>query len=195
MSVDVKEMRSEIREGAAEAQETMTNAATGAVVSVVEAAADPVGTARKEVRRLAKRGEPVNRRLGREAENTAEDVAGAVDDVVSGNLAERVALRGIKVLRNRARRRDIFGDVLYGGLNLFNTVLDGTARELNKFQDASQPPNRDGDRRRSPARRSTRSRSRSAAARGSARSTAARASGTARRSASRARRSTTRRTS
>src|SRR5579871_3895240 len=159
MSIDIKEMRTDT----AHAEETLANAATGAVVSMAGAAADPVGTTRRQIRRLSKQGEPVNRRISRRAERTAENIAETADDVVSGNLAERVALRGIRIVRNRARRRDMFGDVLYGGLSLLNSVLDGTARELNKFQDASQPPARGSEHRSSPARLST-SRRRTAAA-------------------------------
>lgn len=154
MSIDIKEVRNETREGAGEARETVTNAATGAVVSMMDAATDPVGTARREVRRLARRGEPVNRRVAQRVERTTDEVIETADDVVSGNLAVRLALNGIRVVRNRSRRKDVIGDVLHGGLSLVNTVLDGTARELGKFQQATQPPSRSAERRPSPARRS-----------------------------------------
>ncbi len=151
MTVDIKEVRNET----ANAEESLANAATGAVVSVTDAATNPARTTKREVRRLARRGEPVNRRITRKAERTADDIVETADDVVSGNLAERIALGGIRRVRDRARRKDMLGDVLHGGLSLFNTVLDGTARELGKFQQASQPPTRTGGRRTAPARRSS----------------------------------------
>lgn len=158
MSVDIKEMRNE----ATQAEETVANTATGAVVSMASAMADPVGTTRRQVRKLSRRGEPVNRRVARRAERTAEEIGDTADDIVSGNLAERIALRGIRRVRNRARRTDLLGDVLHGGLSLVNTVLEGTARELGKFREASKPPARTGGRRTSSARRSTARRARTA---------------------------------
>ena len=156
MGIDIKEMR----DGTIEAERTMADATTGVVVSVVDAATDPVGTVRKSVRRLARRGEPVNRRVERRVNRTADEVTEVTVDVVSGNLAERVALYGIRLLRDRSRRQDVVGDVLFRGLTLFNTALDGTASELGKFQKASEPPTRNGERRSAPARRSTSSRAR-----------------------------------
>ncbi len=138
MSIDIKE----IREGAAEAQETVADVATGAIVDLVDAATHPVSTAR----RLERKGEPVNkeirRQVSRQVTRTRKEVVEAVDDVVSGNLAERLTLQGIRATRNRARREDIVGDVLYVGLSLLHRGLRGTVRQLNKLEDASQPPAR-----------------------------------------------------
>ena len=159
MGIDIKEIRDE----AMDAERTMADATTGAIVSVVDAATHPVGTVRKSVRRLAKRGEPVNRRVERRVNRTADEVTETTIDVVTGNLAERFALRGIRMVRDRSRKRDMLGDVLFRGLDLFNTALDGTAKELGKFQKASEPPARSGERRSSPARRSTASRARATA--------------------------------
>jgi hypothetical protein len=162
MSIDIKE----IREGAAEAQETVADVATGAIVDLVDAATHPVSTARRTARRLERKGEPVNqeirRQVSRRVTRTRKEVVEAVDDVVSGNLAERLALTGIRATRNRARREDIVGDVLYVGLSLLHRGLRGTVRQLNKLEGASQPPARSGSTARSasPARRSTAGRTR-----------------------------------
>lgn len=158
MSVDVRE----VREGVADAEETMANAATGAIVSVVDAAINPVGAVRKTVRRLEKRGEPVNRRLERRVERAAGDAMETTVDVVSGNLAERVTLAGIRVVKNRARRRDMMGDVLFRGVELVHKGLNAYAGELSKYQNATEPPTRNGERSSSPARRSARGRARRA---------------------------------
>lgn len=156
MGIDIKE----IRDDAMGAERTVADATTGAIVSVVGAATDPVGTVRKSVRRLAKRGEPVNRRVERRVNRTADGVTETTIDVVSGNLAERAALFGLRMVRDRSRKQDMLGDVLHRGLDLFNTALDGTAKELGKFQRASEPPTRSGERRSGPARRSTSTRAR-----------------------------------
>lgn len=110
----------------------------------------------------ATEGEPVNRRVERRVQEAADDAAEAIADVVSGNLAERLALNGIRVISNRSRKQDLIGNVLHRGLGIFNTVLDGTAKELGKFQAASRPPARSGGRRNTAAaRRSTSRRARS----------------------------------
>jgi hypothetical protein len=170
MSIDIKE----IQEGAAEARETVADVATGAIVEMVGAASHPVSSARRTARRLERQGDPVNTQIRRQVTRTRKEVAEAVDDVVRGNLAERLALKGIRATKNRARRKDIVGDVLYVGLSLLHRGLNGTLRKLNKFEGASQPPARNASA--SPARRSTTSR-----ARRSAGSTIQRATSSARR--------------
>jgi len=170
MSIDIKE----IQEGAAEARETAADVATGAIVDMVGAATHPVTTARRTARRLERQGDPVNTQIRRQVTRTRNDVAEAVDDVVSGNLAQRIALKGIRATKNRARRKDIVGDVLYVGLSLLHRGLSTTVHQLNKFEDASQPPPRSASA--SPARRSGTGR-----VRRGARSSTRRATGTARR--------------
>jgi hypothetical protein len=187
MSINIKE----IQEGVAEAQDTMANVATGAIVDMVDAASHPVSSVRKTARRLERQGDPVNTQLRRQATRTRNQVMESVDDVVSGNLAERLALRGIRLTKARARRKDIVGDVLYVGLSLLHRGLRNTLHELNKFEDASQPPARGSERSprsSSPARRSTAGRARNSGTTRT-RSTARRARRTTRRVATAARRS------
>ncbi len=169
MAIDVQE----IRERAAESRETVADAAMGAAVSVADAASNPVGTARKTVRRLEKRGAPVNRRLQQQVGRSAEQAVETGADVVSGNLAERLALAGIRAAKERARRHDLLGNVLFRGLELVHRGLDGYVEEVDKFRNATQPPTRSGRRTASPARPS-----------------AARTSASARRTSGRARRRT-----
>ena len=159
MSIDIKE----IQEGAAEAQETVADVATGAIVDMVGAATHPVSTVRRTARRLERQGDPVNTQIRRQVTRTRHEVAEAVEDVVSGNLAQRLALKGIRATKNRARRKDIVGDVLYVGISLLHRGLSTTVHGLNKFEDASQPPARSASA--SPARRSTATRTRRGARR------------------------------
>jgi hypothetical protein len=120
----------------------MANVATGAIVDIVDAASHPVSTVRKTARRLERKGDTVNTQLRRQATRTRREVIQSVDDAVSGNLAERLALQGIRLTRARARRQDIVGDVLYVGLSLFHRGLRTTVQGLNKLEDATQPPAR-----------------------------------------------------
>jgi len=144
MSIDINE----IQEGAAEVQDTVADVATGAVVDIVDKATHPITTVRKTARRLERKGEPVNTEIKRQVARTRHQVEDAVEEVVSGSFAERLALRGIRVTKNRARRQDIVGDVLYIGLSLFHQGLTGTRRRLGKLEDATRLPVRTGARRR-----------------------------------------------
>jgi hypothetical protein len=149
MAIDVRE----IRGNAAESQETVANAVTGAAFSVGDAVSDPVGTVRKTVRRLEKRGASANARLQRRVDRTAEKTLDAAADVASGNLAEWLTLAGIRAVKERARRRDMLGNVLFRGLELIHGGLGGYVEELGKFRTATEPPARSGQRRQaSPAR-------------------------------------------
>ncbi|HEX6348469.1 MAG TPA: hypothetical protein VF160_03670 [Candidatus Dormibacteraeota bacterium] len=159
MSIDIQE----IQEGVAEAQETVADVATGAIVDVVDKATHPITSVRRTARRLERKGDPVNTQIKRQVTRTRHEVEDAVEDVVSGNLAERVAIRSLRATKNRARRLDIVGDVLYVGLSLFHRGVGGTRRRLSKLEDASQPPARNGSTTRtaSPSRRRTRTSTRS----------------------------------
>ena len=159
MSVDVKE----IREGVTESEETLANVATGAIASAADAAGSPVSTVRKTVRRLERRGEPINRRIERRVERATDRALDVTVEVVSGNLAERITLAGIRMARDRARRRDTVGNVLFRGMELLHSGLRSYAREVGKFETATEPPARSGERSGSAARRSSRSRPRRAA--------------------------------
>lgn len=156
MGIDIKEMR----DNAIEAQDRAANVATGAIVGLVGAATNPVGAVRSTVRRLDRKGDPVNTQLRRQATRTRNEVIETADDVLSGNLAERVALRSIRMLKDRSRRKDVVGDVLFLGISYLHRGLTAYEREVGKFQDASEPPVRNGESRNSgSARRSTRTRS------------------------------------
>jgi hypothetical protein len=161
MSIDVKE----VRDGVVDTEKAFANVATGAILSAVDAASNPIATARKTARRLEKRGEPVNRRLERRAERTGERAVEATVDVVSGNLAERLTLAGIRLAKARARRRDPIGDVVFRAMELVHRGLKNYVDEVQKFQTATEPPTRNGEHRASPARRSSARRTTRAAAR------------------------------
>lgn len=189
MGIDIREMR----EGAVEAQDTAANVTTGAIVGLVGAATDPIGTVRKTVRRLDRAGDPVNTQLRRRATQTRNEVSETAGDVVSGNLAQRFALHGISMVKDRARRKDVVGDVLFLGLTYLHRGLQGYRSEVGKFETALQPPVRNGETRNSgSARRSTTTRARRTAA--TARRTAKRTARSASSAAGRTRRAAARKT-
>lgn len=142
MEVETKEIRNE----------ALADAATGAVVGLAQAAAEPVRTAQREVRKLERRGAPVNRQLERKAQRSLEQAVETAGEVVDGTIPERVLLSGIRLVRQTARRRDLVGDVAYRTLKVLNGGLEATLKTLNRFESASEPPVRPsrGSSRRSP---------------------------------------------
>jgi hypothetical protein len=167
MEFEVQEINETVSDDANRAAEV----AIGAVAEAADAAAHPVGTVRKQVRRFEKKGEPIKRSLQRRVERTAEGTMDATYDVVSGALPERVALAGIRVLRSQAERKDIFGDFAYRTLQLMNGGLERALKTLNKFENASEPPARATSRRSRPATRRGRGTRRTSRPRGQVRRT------------------------
>jgi hypothetical protein len=173
----------EITETVGEDANRAADVAAGAVVEAADAAVHPISTLKKQARRLEKKGRPITRAAERDVEKAAEQAFEMTYDVVSGALPERVALAGIRVLKNQARRKDVVGDVAFRTLKLMNMGFERALRTLNKFEDASEPPAREPKRR--SATRST-TRRRTAAARSTTRRTTTRARRTTRRTARRA---------
>jgi hypothetical protein len=59
-------------------------------------------------------------------------------------MPEKVALLGIHAIKQRARRKDLIGDVAYRTLELVNRGLGTVLRTLNRFETATAPPARPG---------------------------------------------------
>jgi hypothetical protein len=121
------------------------DAAAGAAVEVVEVMADPAGATDKQVRRLERRGAPVNRRLRRDLRQGADQTARIAGDVLNGTIPERLLILGLRLVKGRARHRDLVGEAAYRSLELVHGGLGSAARSLARIEDASQPPVRSGD--------------------------------------------------
>jgi hypothetical protein len=138
MSTDVKEMT-----------DTVQEVAFGAVETASQVAQDPIGAVRRQVKGLEKRGTPtarkVNRRINSRIENasapardafktitkTAERVAGELDP-------EKVAIRGLRLVKVQAKRDDMVGDVAKQTLGFFNRSFKTVARVAGKLETASE---------------------------------------------------------
>jgi len=178
MELEVKD----VTDQAKETEATLADAATGVVVAMADAASHPFRTARREVRRLERQGAPVNRKLDRNVKRAAGEAAEFTEDVIDGTLPERWALTGIRVLKNRARRKDTVGELLFRGFQVVNGGLERYLKTVQRFEDATEPP----------ARGSGSSGARKPTTAGTARSTARKARSTARRARSTATRARTR---
>lgn len=103
------------------------NAATGAVVEAADAVSEPSAS----VRHVERRGAAVNRRLVQTAR-----------EVLDGTIPQRVATTGLRVVKTRARRRDLVGDAAYRWLELVHTGVGSAARTLGRLEQAVEPPAR-----------------------------------------------------
>jgi hypothetical protein len=143
---------------ATRAEDTANQAAdtvTGAVVEAAEAVGDPERTAGRQVRRLGRAGAPVNRRLERQVRRAAEQAVDTTGKLLNGTVTEGLVVRGLRLVKSRARQRDLVGEAAYRSLELLHGGFGRAARSLTRFQDASQPPARssDGKRTRTSARK------------------------------------------
>ena len=150
MSTDVSEMT-----------DTVEEVAFGAAEAVAEVAADPVGAVRRQVKSLEKRGTPtarkVNRRVNRQFEyattpaidafKTVRKTAAKTAAQVAGQLdPEKVALRGLRLVKVQAKRDDIVGDVAKQTLRFFNRSFKTVARVAVRLDNASDLNPRTTDR-------------------------------------------------
>jgi hypothetical protein len=141
MSTDIKEMT-----------DTVEQVAFGAAEAAAEIASDPIGTVRKQVKSLERKGTPAARRANRQinyaaapardAFKTVAKAAGSVKESagkVAGELVpEKVVLRGLRLVKVQAKRPDMVGDVAKRTLKFFNRSFKTVARVANRFESASE---------------------------------------------------------
>jgi hypothetical protein len=118
----------------------VADTATGAAAEVVEAASDPAGTTARTVRRLERRGAPINRHVQRQVRKAAGQAAEATGKLLDGTVAEDLVIRGLHLVKSRARRRDLVGEAAFRSLELLHGGFGTAASRLSRFQAASQPP-------------------------------------------------------
>ena len=138
MELEMKDIQNDTKE----AEATMSDAATGAVLGIVDAASHPVSTAKREIRKLEHRGQPVNRRLARQVERNLDEAVETTGEFLDGTIPEKFVLSGLRLVKNTARRRDLVGNVAYRTLEVLNGGLEMTLRTLNRLENASEPPAR-----------------------------------------------------
>jgi len=150
---------------------TVEEVAFGAAKTAAEVAADPFGSARKQVKGLERKGTPTARKVNRrftarlnaatapakeavkDLNARLNDAAKAAEKVAGDLLPERIAIRGLHLVKVQARRQDAVGDVAKRTLKAFNSSFKTVARVANRLERASELPVRPVARRN---RRSTR---------------------------------------
>ncbi len=121
-----------------EATQSARDIATGAAVEVAHTASNPVRSARRQAAKLEREGAPVNEKIDRQAEKAADRVVEAAEAL----LPERIALQGLSLVRARARRVDLVGEVAYRSLDAVHGAIRGVMGTLTRFEKATTPPAR-----------------------------------------------------
>ncbi len=111
--------------------------AVGAAKSAAEVVSDPVRSARKQVRAFERKGTPVVRRINRRLNALMPDKIKVFGIEVNGKLPEKIAVKGLQMVRVQARRPDMVGDVAKRTLRIFNGSFKTIARTATRFEQAT----------------------------------------------------------
>ena len=114
--------------------DSVVDVAAGAVIAATNPAA--------EADRLERKGTPVRQRVRRQVRGTVGDAQEAVQEIAGAMLPERVVLRSLSLVKARARRVDLLGEIAYRGLDAFHGSVKEIARAFDRIERASTPPAR-----------------------------------------------------
>ena len=130
---------------------TVEEVAFGAARTAAEVASDPIGSTRKGIKGLERKGTPTARKVNRQlaeqidsatapARYVAQGIADAASTVAGELLPERIALKGLQFVKVQARRQDPVGDVAKRALKIFNGSFKIVARVTTRLERASELP-------------------------------------------------------
>jgi hypothetical protein len=148
MAVEIKETSESAVENATENALMGADLVTGAAVTVAENVTRAINHPVREARKIERRGAAANKKLSKDVADFVEETTEAID----GLLPEKVALLGIYAIKERARRKDLVGDVAFRTLALVNGGLEAVLGTLNRLERATTPPTRSGTTHTRPAR-------------------------------------------
>jgi hypothetical protein len=118
--------------------------AIGAAKAAAEVASDPMGTARKQVRSFERKGAPAVRRINRRINAILPDRLTVFGIEVNERLPEKLAVKGLHLVKLQARREDLLGGVAKQTLRVFNGSFKTIARTASRLEQASElAPRRD----------------------------------------------------
>lgn len=118
---------------------------TDRIDSVIDVTAGAVVAATNpsaEADRLERKGTPVRQRVRREVRSTVGDAQEAVVEIAGALLPERIVLHSLSLVKARARRVDLLGELAYRGLDVFHGSVKEIARAFDRIERASTPPAR-----------------------------------------------------
>lgn len=124
-----------------EAATTVEEVAFGAAKTAAEVASDPIGSARKQVKGLEKKGAPtarkLNRRFNARLNAILPEKVMLFGIEVNGKLPEKVAIKGLQLVKVQARRQDLVGGVAKRTLRIFNGSFKTIARTATRLEQAT----------------------------------------------------------
>ncbi len=112
--------------------------AVGAAKSAAEVVSNPVGSARRQVRSFGRKGTPAVRRINRRLNAMIPDKLTVFGIDVNGKLPEKIAVKGLQLVKVQARRHDVVGDVAKRTLRIFNGSFKTIARTATRLEQASE---------------------------------------------------------
>ena len=111
--------------------------AVGAAQAAAEVASDPVRAARKQARSFERKGTPAVRRINRRLTALIPDKVTVFGVEVNDRLPEKLAIKGLHLVKLQARRQDVVGDVAKRTLRIFNGSFKTIARAATRLEQAS----------------------------------------------------------
>jgi hypothetical protein len=137
MSTDVKDFT-----------DTVEEVAFGAAETAAQVASDPIGTVRKQVKGLERKGTPAARKINRRinaqidyatapAKDAFKTITKTAERVAVELMPEKVVIKGLRLVKVQARRPDVVGDVAKRTLRFFNHSFKTVARVANRLESAS----------------------------------------------------------
>jgi hypothetical protein len=133
--------------------DTVEEVAFGAAEAAVEVASDTIGAVRKQVKNLERKGTPAARKANRRINAQIDQATAPAKDAfrtisrTAGKTAERlavelmpekVAIRGLRLVKVQAKRPDMVGDVAKQTLRFFNRSFKTVARVATRLETASE---------------------------------------------------------
>ena len=121
--------------------------AVGAAKAAAEVASDPVRAVRKQARSFERKGTPAVRRINRRLTALIPDKVTVFGVEVNDRLPEKLAIKGLHLVKVQARRQDVIGDVAKRTLRIFNGSFKTIARTASRLEQATElTPRREASR-------------------------------------------------
>ena len=130
---------------------TVEEVAIGAAESAADVASHPLKSARKQVKNLERKGTPTVRRINRRLSALIPEKVSVFGLEVNGKLPEKIAIRGLHLVKLQAKRKDVVGDVAKRTLKIFNGSFKTIARAATRLEQATElTTHKNGDSRPAP---------------------------------------------
>ena len=130
-------MSTQFSDTATTVEEIAVGAAQSVVKTAADVASDPVGTARKQVKSFERKGAPAVRRINRRLNAMIPDRVTVLGLQVNGKLPEKLAVKGLHLVKVQARRQDVVGNVAKRTLRIFNGSFKTIAQTATRLEQAS----------------------------------------------------------